>query len=440
MRRRDLRGTVLPPALAFVFAAIIAFSLAACDTPENPPPSAPNPTGITIMLPLNVSEDYLVEQGRQYQFSAAITPEGASQNVDWSIYPENAGTMVNGLLTPTADFDTEITVTATARNHPTITDSVKVTVTEALDINIDPGVTNLMPGQQLQLSATVDPAGAHDIEWSVARFVNWFDPEYWWGDGPVAAIDADGLLSVHYWAPTNNFHFFVRAQVAGRPDVYAEVQIFVVAAPPVTITITGLEPHYTELTDSGFPEPVWSSRLRVLNADTWETVGFNWELGRTESSITFEVQNVNLPLDNVILVLDFRYEERDEILVEVDRIVYATAPMDITELASYIAFTAFSDQQSNFSITLEDIPVEYSGSWAHIELVSSNTDTDHHAWASISGQSAVFEFYFVKPGEFSNITLVVGGGGWLFYDSVLLPLHLNSYDTLSFDDFSDPWG
>jgi len=108
------------------------------------------------------------------QFTHTVQgPEGVSQDVTWTVRPEDAATIAGGLLTLTgATVNQELTVMATAMGTvPPVYGYATVTVIapEPTDIMINPHTpTIIRGGYPQQFTATVLPAGAtQNVEWGV---------------------------------------------------------------------------------------------------------------------------------------------------------------------------------------------------------------------------------------------------------------------------------
>jgi len=107
------------------------------------------PTDVTV-TPQNVE----VSAGGQRLFYATVNPEGAPQKVEWSVEPDEAGSITDGLLTVSegAQPGNTITVTATAVNHPQAIGTATVTVSEP---------------SKVELTGTVSIDGVAEVLWGV---------------------------------------------------------------------------------------------------------------------------------------------------------------------------------------------------------------------------------------------------------------------------------
>jgi len=197
------------------------------------------PTGVvvepsTANVPLN----------RTLRFAHAVQgPEGVSQDVTWVVRPENAGTIVDGLLTLTgATVNQELTVMATVvGTEPPVYGSatVRVTAPEPESVTMNSYTpTMIRGGYPQQFTVTVLPAGAaQNVVWGVAP------------QPAGVSITTTGLLMVGGTTVTDGTTLTVTATVPGT-SLTATATVTVVVI-PTSIT---MNPHTATMIRGGEPQ------------------------------------------------------------------------------------------------------------------------------------------------------------------------------------------
>ena len=194
-----------------------------------------HPVGTGILGVIVEPSTANVPLNRTRQFTHMVQgAAGISQNVTWTVEPEGAATIVDGLLTLAAgvSLNQQLTVTATAvGTNPPIYGSSIVTVSthEPDSIVITQGATiNIERGVPLALTATVEPSEASGaVTWSIVT-----TPV-----PPGVTLSGNGELTTEY-PVSNGDTFIVRAEVTGHPGVSALIAVTVtVAVAPIGVEV-----------------------------------------------------------------------------------------------------------------------------------------------------------------------------------------------------------
>ena len=226
MRKR--RFFNIPAALAVLLAAFgLAVSLVACDNPAG----GGAQSGVQGVTPQSVTVTpgtATIGQHAEATFTATVGPEGAPQEVMWSITPAEAGTFTDNVLTIAADAPLgAATVTATAAAHPAIYGEATVTIViyvQPQAVTVTPPVATLAWGQTQTFTAAVGPEGASQaVTWSITP--------------AGAGTFAGNVLTVPAGAPVGDAT--VTATAAGYPAVYGEAVVTIVQyIQPEAVTVT----------------------------------------------------------------------------------------------------------------------------------------------------------------------------------------------------------
>ena len=184
---------------------------------------APEPDTVVITNGTAIN----IERGTPLELSAIVGPEGAPQEVTWSIvHPSPPGAAIssgNLLLTEWPLYHgSTFTVRAQATGHPNAFAYMDVTITvtpTAVSITSPESPASIVQGgEALRFSATVAPQGASQaVEWEV-------HPR---PDG--VSIDANGALTVDQAAALSVWTLTVTARVPGTD---------IVSVPGVTVNVT----------------------------------------------------------------------------------------------------------------------------------------------------------------------------------------------------------
>jgi|GEM_PF-3636574 len=220
--------------------------------------TAPAPTGVSVTPPA-----VTLEPGEYEQFTAVVAPEGAVQTVTWTVYPADAGTMVDGLFT--LDEDTEVpsvTITATV---PGVTPVMAATATVTVDLG-DPLVTvaaqvgNLYEGDAesyatFAVTASNIPAAVTSVDFAAAGVVS---------NLPVG-VTASGTLTLTDGAGTGTLTLRSSATaVAGETN---NVTVTVNGTPSAAFTVAVLPPTDAMIiTVAGVEQAI--SRINVFGEGT----------------------------------------------------------------------------------------------------------------------------------------------------------------------------
>jgi len=189
-----------------------------------------------------------IVHGGERAFAATVQPLSASQEVEWSIYPENtAGVSISpdGLLTvdETAEAPSSFVVRATTGDAEPGEATVNV-FAPATEVIVTPNPVFLIRGGSQQFSARVEPypAASQAVTWSRHRI----------GATGVAgfSINATGNVTIGNTTAQNSM-WEVRAMVAGVPAGVADVRVL--QAFPTGINV---EPGTARGVQRGTPEPV----------------------------------------------------------------------------------------------------------------------------------------------------------------------------------------
>lgn len=171
---------------AFIMIALLAFVFAGCDFKLN----NGNPIGIGDEIPTGIdvkSEGNRVklEAGETLQLSAIVYPQTAPQEVTWSSDDDEIATVSEtGLVTGVASG--RVTIRAAAKNKPTVTGSIYLTVTQRPNA---PTAITIVGPDTLYVNETIKYSYEVEPEDAV------FTPEWLSADTSVFTVDANGRLT-----------------------------------------------------------------------------------------------------------------------------------------------------------------------------------------------------------------------------------------------------
>jgi len=355
---------------------IIGFSMTGCDSPtdsrEDAPAGPVAPASVAVTAPAAT-----VAQGGSWLFTASVGPTGAPQAVTWSIDTANAGTITTGgLLVPTAAVNTQITVRATAVNHPSVFGTATVTVGQPItptSVVVTPASAYVVQGGQRQFTATVGPEGAPQaVTWSVA---------------PTGAgtITAGGLLTITDASVGDTLT--VTATVVNHPAVSNTANVTV--PEPISITVTGIPSQYNNR---------WG-RIRLWCPDAGNIVASASGVSGSEAAFTLWDWNDDgrfaTPGD-----YDVRLEFGDR--YDGDLRAYRIAEINITSGANTIPWSAFTFMPP-ITVTVTGIPSRYQGDniWGFVAfMVPGTTNEIAGDEAAITGASATFTLTGIVTGTY----------------------------------------
>jgi len=354
-------------------AVAIGFSMTGCPTSTNGGNGDPSAPASVTVTPSVIT----VAQGGQRQFTATVGPAGVSQAVTWTIEPANAGTIDNGLFTPTATPGTQVIVRATATGTA-VSGTATVTVGQPVtptNVTVTPASAYVGQGGQRQFTATVGPEGAPQaVTWSVA---------------PTGAgtITTGGLLTVTGASAGDTLT--ITATAVNHPAVSNTATVTV--PEPIRITVTGIAGQSNQ-----------HMRIRLLCPDAGNIVaGASGWVSGSEANFTLSGWNTGSQFAtpgayDVRLEFGNRYAG--------DLRVYRIAEINITLGTNTIPWSAFTFMPT-INVTITGIPNQYHGSWAEMGLVIPGTMNDV-SWVGdtyIPGSSMTFTFYGASPGIYDLI-------------------------------------
>jgi len=368
-----------------------------------------------------------VGQGGQRQFTAMVEPEGAPQAVTWSVAPTGAGSITTGgLLTVTgASVGDTLTITATAVNHPAVSNTASVTVPEPISITVT-GISGQYNNRHGQIRLWCPDAGnwvAGHSSWvsnSEATFTLWD-----WNTGTQFAIPGD---------------YDIRLEFGDRYDgdlrVYRIAEINITSGtntipwstftfmPPLTITVTGIPNQYHgSWAEMGLVIP------GTMNDVAW--VGDTYIPG---SSMTFTLYGASPGLYDVIFVDAHFFEGMDNFGM------YRAPSRNITAGTNSIPWSAFASVPPSITITVTGIPVEYRNGSGGIDLICAETeDWVDWGWSGtgITGDLAIFRFFFVDPGTYDVWLWIQGSNRW--GEAIASAMNITASTTIPWSafDFTD---
>jgi len=199
---------------------------------------------IAIPTSVEVTPDTAsVPRNRTRHFGHTVHgPAGVTQIVEWSIYPESAGTVTGGLLAldPSVTIGSTVTVTATVTAHG-VTEYGSATVTvlrpEPDYVEIDQGAEITLerddyahPNPRFEFTATVLPEGApEELMWSIVSPIP-----------PGADITPAGALAIAH-PLAHGDTFTVRATAVADPSLFTDI-VVTVDVTPTGVAITSPTP------------------------------------------------------------------------------------------------------------------------------------------------------------------------------------------------------
>jgi len=379
-------------------AVAIGFSMTGCPTStDDGNGDPPVPVSVTI-----TPASAYVGQGGRRQFTATVGPEGAPQAVTWSVAPTGAGTITaGGLLTVTgADVGDTLLVTATAVNHPAISNTAAVTVPEPISITVT-GISTTHPSTSGEIelrdpeTGTRVASGSGHISGSSATFTLWdrnWDHRF--------AVPGDYEVSIRFGCcyecdgeHPRVYRIALINITAGTNTIPWSAFSFV---PPITVTVTGIPSRYQG-------DNIWGFVAFMVPGTTNEIAGD--EAAITGASTTFTLTGIVTGTYDVFLA----FMEESDILG-----IYNVSARNITT-SNTIPFNQFAVLPPSVTITVTGIPVEYRNGFGEIELVCAETgDWFDWGWSatSITGSSAAFRFWFTDPGLYDVLLWVQGSARW----------------------------
>jgi len=328
------------------------------------------PTNISV-TPANI---YLT-QGKQQQFSAAVGPAGAPQEVTWSISPTGAGTITSGgLLTVTgATTGDTLTVTATAANHPSVSGSTTVKVPEPITITIT-GIPSQFNGEYGRI-ILCDPLTG-----------NWLANGSTWISGTSATFQMHNEYSGGSFASPGDYEVQLRFDSAwyhipiiGIPEGSSTIHFSTFTTiPTINIVIEGIPAEY--------------------NNDSLG-ISFKYASGSMGTSAKVINSTITYLLDssyvgNITILLRFGDWENGDIY-RLDR--------NFNTGTHYIQFSTFT-YVPPINITVTGIPSEYNGLYYDVDLLNPGTlNRIGNGWGQTTGSSTTFTLRGVFPGTYDIV-------------------------------------
>jgi len=346
-----------------------------------------------------------VGQGGQRQFTATVGPEGAPQAVTWSVAPTGAGSITTGgLLTVTgASVGDTLTITATAVNHPAVSNTATVTVPEPISITVT-GISTTHPSTSGEIelrdpeTGTRVAGGSGHISGSSATFTLWdrnWDHRF--------AVPGDYEVSIRFGCCYECDGEHPRVYRIALINITAGTNTIPWSAfsfmPPINITITGIPNQYHgSWAEMGLVIP------GTMNYVAW--VGDTYIPG---SSMTFTLVGASPGIYDVIFVDAHFFEGMENFGI------YRAPSRNITAGTNSIPWSAFASVPPSITITVTGIPAEYRNGSGDIELICAETeDWVDWGWSvtEITGASAIFRFFFVDPGTYDVDLWIIGSERW----------------------------
>ena len=170
--------------------------------------------------------------GETVQLEAVVTPAEARQGVTWSSSDEHvASVSATGLVLGKAGGSAEITARSTANASKSGSAAVEVSYAPVTGVTIAPAAANLLVGESVALSATVQPATAN--------------PVVTWGSSAegVALVSAAGLVTAVGAGTTQ-----ITANSVQDPSILDTVSVAVVVDPTSWVDCGDATPLSSDIT------------------------------------------------------------------------------------------------------------------------------------------------------------------------------------------------